>query len=65
MLCDETVFAAQTSGEKSKLSLANESQYLLVNRASVAVLQEQIKQRCEDGSAKKSLGKYCDCFEEV
>ena len=40
----------------TKLTLANESQYLLLCRASVDFLRDKIQERCESGESTEPIG---------
>jgi len=44
----------------SQLSLANESQFLLLNRASVSALHDRIEQRQSAGETQDSFGMLCE-----
>ena len=51
--------------DKSRLSLANESQYLLISRDSVTALHEKILERRDEGDTQESFGKYFLFYEYI
>jgi hypothetical protein len=51
-------FCSLAAEDKSRLSLANESQYLLISRDSVTALHEKILKRREEGDTQDCFGKY-------
>ena len=48
---------SETGGDtSSQLSLANESQYLLLSVPSIDVLRDKIRERCEAGESSELIG---------
>ena len=51
------IFCVFSGGDAtSRLSLANESQYLLLSVPSIDVLRDKIRERCEAGESSELIG---------
>ena len=49
-------FSGTGGDTQSWLSLANESQYLLLSEPSIDVLRDEIRERCEAGESTELIG---------